>query len=178
MAKWTIDTDHSVAAFSVRHMTVANVRGQFNTMSGTVEFDQADPAGASVTAEIEVASITTGIRKRDDHLLSADFFDAANYPKISFRSTKVESAGGNRARISGDLTIRGITRPVTMDAEYFGPVKSPEALGGETTVGFSASVAVNRQDFGVKWNVPIGDGELMVANDVKITLDIEADLAE
>jgi polyisoprenoid-binding protein YceI len=178
MAKWNIDADHSVAAFSVKHMTVANVRGQFNNITGTVEFDQAYPARSSVTAEIAVASITTGIRKRDDHLLSADFFDAAKYPGITFRSVKVESTGGNRAKISGDLTMHGITRPVTMEAEYFGPVKSPEKLGGETTIGFSASLTINRQDFDVKWNVPLGGDALMVGNDILINLDIEADLAE
>lgn len=178
MAKWTIDTAHSVAAFSVKHMTVTNMRGQFNNITGTVEFDQSAPALSSVVAEIEVASITTGVRKRDDHLLSADFFDAGKYPKISFKSTNVESSGGSRARISGDLTIHGVTRPVTMEAEYFGPVKSPKALGGETTIGFSASLTVNRQDFGVKWNVPLDGGALMVGNDVRIELDIEADLEE
>ncbi|MEJ2683721.1 MAG: YceI family protein [Candidatus Sulfobium sp.] len=178
MAKWTIDTAHSVAAFSVKHMTVANVRGQFNNITGAVEFDQADPARSSVTAEIEVASITTGIRKRDDHLLSADFFDAAKYPKITFKSTGVETAGGNSARISGDLTIHGITRAVTMEAEYFGPVKSPEALGGETTIGFSASLTIDRRDFDVKWNVPLTGDALMVGNEIRINLDIEADLAE
>ncbi|MEJ2696300.1 MAG: YceI family protein [Candidatus Sulfobium sp.] len=177
MAKWTIDPAHSVAAFSVRHMTVANVRGQFNNIAGTIEMDEAAPERSSVTAEIEVASITTGIRKRDDHLLSADFFDAAKYPKITFKSTKIEPAGSNGARISGDLTIHGITRPVIMEAEYFGPVKSPEDLGGETTIGFSAYLTIDRQDFDVKWNVPIEAG-LMVGNDVKINLDIEADLAE
>lgn len=178
MATWTIDTDHSVAAFSVSHMTVANVRGQFNHVTGSVEFNQADPVLSSVAAEIDVASITTGIRKRDDHLLSADFFDAGKYPKITFKSTRVEPSGGNRSMISGDLTIHGVTRPVTMDAEYFGPVKSPEDLGGETTIGFSASLTVNRQDFGVKWNVPLEEGALMVGNDVLINLDIEADLVE
>lgn len=177
MAKWTIDAAHSVAAFSVKHMTVANVRGQFNNITGTIEFDQANPGSSSVTAEIEVAGITTGVRKRDDHLLSADFFDASKYPKITFKSTTVEGTGGNRARISGDLTIRGITRPVTMEAEYFGPVKSPENLGGETTVGFSASLMINRQDFDIRWNVPL-DGSLMVGNEVRINLDIEADLVE
>jgi polyisoprenoid-binding protein YceI len=178
MAKWTIDSDHSVAAFSVRHMTVTNVRGQFNNITGTVEFDQAVPARSSVTAEIEVASITTGNRKRDDHLLSADFFDAAKYPKITFKSTKIEGTGGNRARISGELTIHGVARSVSMEVEYFGPVKSPEGLGGETTSGFSASLTINRQDFDVKWNVPLGGGALMVGNDILINLDIEADLVE
>lgn len=178
MAKWKIDTAHSVAAFSVRHMTVANVKGQFNNITGTVDFDQSDPGRSSVTAEIEVGSITTGIRKRDDHLLSADFFDAANYPKITFKSTGVETEGERRARISGDLTIRGITRPVTMEAEYFGPVKSPKELGGETTIGFSAFLMINRQDFGVKWNVSLGGDALMVGNEVRIDLDIEGDLEE
>jgi len=159
-------------------MMIANVRGQFNRINGVISFDPARPAGASVEAEIAVASITTGNKKRDEHLLSPDFFDAAKYPLISFRSTKVELTAANRGRVSGDLTIHGTTKPVAMEVEHFGPVKSPEALGGETSIGFSARLTINREDFGVMWNMPINTGGVVVGREVDIVLDIEADLAE
>jgi len=178
MAKWNIDADHSVAAFAIKHMMVTNIRGQFNQISGVIQFDPSDPARSSVEAAIDVSSLTTGNRKRDDHLLSADFFEAQKYPKLLFRSAKVEKTESNRGRITGDLTMHGVTRPVTMDMEYFGPVKSPPDLGGETTIGFTASLTINREDYGILWNVPLGDNNLMVGKEVWITLDIEADLAE
>ncbi len=178
MAKWNIDADHSVAAFAIRHMMVTNIRGQFNQISGAIQFDPSDPARSSVEATIDISSLTTGNRKRDDHLLSADFFEASKYPEIVFRSSKVEKTGSNRGRITGDLTMRGVTRPVAMDVEYFGPVKSPPDLGGETTIGFTASLTINREDFGILWNMPLGDNDLMVGKEAQIILDIEADLAE
>lgn len=178
MAKWNIDPDHSVAAFSSRHLKVANVRGQFNGLSGEIDFDPANMAGASVTAEIEIASLTTGNKKRDQHLFSSDFLEATTYPRMTFISRKVEPSGGNRARVTGDLSLHGITRSVTFEAEFFGPVKSPQALGGETTIGFSASTSISRFDFGVKWDVKMDDGTFIVDKEVKITIDIEADLAE
>ncbi len=178
MAKWNIDPDHSVAAFSSRHLKVANVRGQFNGLSGTIDFDPADPARSSVNAEIEIASLTTGNKKRDAHLLSADFLEASTYPKMTFISSKVESSGENRAKVTGELTLHGVTRPVTFETEFFGPVKSPQALGGETTIGFSASTSINRFDFGVKWDVMMDDGTFVADKEVKISIDVEADLAE
>jgi polyisoprenoid-binding protein YceI len=174
MAKWVIDPDHSVAAFTVRHMMVSNVHGQFNKLSGTIQFDPADIAHSSVEAEIEAEGIWTGIQKRDEHLRSPDFFDVAKYPKIFFRSTKVEPAGGSRFRLAGNLTIRGVTRPVAFDAEYLGPVKGTEE--GERCVGFSATTKINREDYGIMWNVAlIEKGGVVVGRDVQITLAIEAD---
>lgn len=178
MATWNIDPDHSVAAFSSRHMKIANVRGQFNGVSGTIIFDPGNPAAASVRAEIEVASLTTGIKKRDEHLLSPDFLEAAVYPRITFTSTKIEPSGINRAKVSGDLTLRGVTRSVTFETEFFGPMKSPQALGGETMVGFSASTSINRFDFGVRWDVKMDDGTFVADKEVRISLDLEADLVE
>src|SRR3989304_1932456 len=134
MSKWKIDPDHSVAAFSVRHLMIANVRGQFNNITGIIHFDPSALSASSVEAEIDVSGLTTGIKKRDEHLMSPDFFDAGKYPKILFKSTKVEPAGGNRGKITGDLTIHGITRPVTLEVEFSGPVKSP--IGGEISIGF------------------------------------------
>jgi polyisoprenoid-binding protein YceI len=178
MAQWNIDPAHTVAAFSSRHMRIANVRGQFNGVSGTIVFDPENPAGSSVQAAIEIASLTTGVKKRDEHLLSPDFLEAAVYPRMTFTSTKVEPSGGNRAKVTGDLTLHGVTRSVAFEAEFFGPVKSPQALGGETTIGFSASTLINRFDFGVKWDVKLDDGTLVADKEVKISIDLEADLVE
>ena len=174
MAKWIIDPDHSVAAFTVRHMMITSVRGQFNRIAGSIQFDPADIAHSSVEAEIEVEGIWTGIQKRDEHLRSPDFFDVAKYPRIFFRSTKVEDNGGSRFRIMGELTIRGVTRTVTLEAEYFGPVKGTDE---ETSVGFAASARISREDYGITWNVSLSDGGVVVGREIQITLDIEGDLA-
>lgn len=177
MATWIIDPDHSVACFAVRYMTITNVRGMFNKLSGTVLFDPPHVSRASVSAEINVASIDTGVKKRDDHLRSDEILDAARYPKITFRSTGIEPLGGNRGRVKGDLTIHGVTRPIALDAEFSGPVKS--LFGGETMIGFTASAKLNREDFGVLWGSDsLEGGGLMTAREIEITLDIEADLAE
>jgi polyisoprenoid-binding protein YceI len=177
MAKWIIDPDHSVAAFAVRHMMVSNVHGQFNNISGTIQFDPADIAHALVEAEIDVSGIYTGIQKRDEHLRSPDFFDVEKYPQVRFKSTTVESSGGNRFRLAGNLTIHGITRPVAFDAEYLGPVKGTEE--GETCVGFTASTTINRGDYDIIWNVALLEkGGVVVGREVQITLDVEADPSE
>src|SRR3990172_2258057 len=125
MSNWNIDPDHSVAAFAIRHMMISNVRGQFNSITGTINFDPANPGSATVKAVIAVSSLATGIRKRDEHLLSPDFFEVEKYPEIHFRSTGVEATGGNKGRVRGDLTIHGVTRPVVLEVEYSGPVKGP-----------------------------------------------------
>jgi polyisoprenoid-binding protein YceI len=172
--KWIIDSSHSAAGFSVRHMMISNVIGLFGKMTGTIYFDPPNIASLSVEAEIEVGSITTGYPTRDEHLLSPDFFDAANHPKINFKSTKTESLGGNRGRITGDLTMRGKMHLLTLEFEYSGPVKSP--FGGEITIGFAATGKINREDYGVAWNEAMPDGGVVVGKDVKMTLDVEADL--
>jgi polyisoprenoid-binding protein YceI len=174
MPKWAVDSSHSAAGFSVRHMMICNITGLFGKMTGTIQFNPPEMTSLSVEAEVEVGSITTGYATRDEHLLSEDFFDAANYPKIFFKSTKAEALGGNKGRITGDLTMRGKTRPVTLEFEYFGPVKSP--FGGEITIGFAAAGKINRDDYGISWNEAMPDGGLVVGKEVKITLDVEADL--
>jgi len=174
MAKWVIDADHSVAAFTVRHMMVSNVRGQFNKLSGAIQFDAADIARSSVEVEIETEGLWTGIQKRDEHLRSPDFFDVAKYPKIFFRSTKADPVGGNHFKLTGNLTIHGVTRPVNFDVEYLGPVKGTEE--GERCSGFTATTTINREDYGIMWNVSLSDGGVVVGREVQITLDIEADL--
>lgn len=174
MAKWVIDPDHSVAAFVIKHMMVANVRGQFNKISGTIYFDPADLSKSSVEVSIDASGIYTGIQKRDDHLRSPDFFDTATYPHIIFKSTAVKADGVNNLKVNGDLTIHGITRQVTFDVEYSGPEKSPY---GETSMGFTATAMVNREDYGLLWNVALESGGVMIGKDVRILIDIEADLS-
>lgn len=178
MAKWNIDPDHSVAGFSIRHLMITNIRGTLTGITGTILFDPDDIANSSVEATLPVAGISTGNKKREEHLMTADFFEAERFPTITFRSTKVEKIGSNRGKIAGDLTMHGVTRPVIMEAEYFGPLKGPAELGGETTLGFAASLRINREDYGIIWNVPFDKANLMVGREVDITLDIEADLAE
>jgi polyisoprenoid-binding protein YceI len=158
MSKWKIDPDHSVAAFSIQHMMIAYVHGQFNKVSGEVHFDPDDIPGTSIKFDIDVDSIITGVGKRDDHLKSEDFFDQNKYPQINFVSSQVEKTGFNMCKVRGDLTIHGITMPVVIDTEFFGSIKR-----------------VDREDFGLKWNEPMEDGGFMVGKDVSITINIEAD---
>jgi polyisoprenoid-binding protein YceI len=178
MAKWNIDPDHSVAAFSVRHMMVATVRGQFNKLGGTVNLDLADPAGFTLDLTIAVAGIYTGITLRDEHLRSPDFFDVAQHPDITFRSSGFKAEGKTGGVLRGELMIHGITRPLEFKVSFLGPKKSPEGFGGETTLGIAAKSSINREDFAMIWNVPLADGGLMVGKDINIYLDIEADLRE
>jgi polyisoprenoid-binding protein YceI len=128
-----------------------------------------------VEAAIDVRSLSTGVTKRDEHILSDEMLDAARYPHMTFKSTKVAPRGGNRARVHGDLTIHGVTRPVVLDAEHFGPVRSP--FGGEITIGITASTKIDREDFGILWgNDPLESGGFLAGKDVEITIDVEADL--
>lgn len=175
MATWKIDPDHSVAAFMVKHMMITHVRGQFNKLSGTAQFDPDDRSSFSLQINIDAGGIYTGISKRDAHLASPDFFNTAEYPDIIFRSTDFTLTGGGGI-LTGDLTIHGITQPVALEVAFAGPVVSPENLGGATTLGITATATVNRQDFGMGWNVPMDDGGIMVGNEIGINLDIEADL--
>ena len=176
MAKWVIDIDHAAARFSVRHFMIANVVGLFSKMSGVILFDPPDLKRLSVEAEVEVQSLTTGHAERDEHLLSPDYLEVATYPKILFKSTRVESIRKTHFKITGHLTMKGITKPITLEADYFGPVKSP--FSGKTCIGFSATGKINREDFGMKLRVPMKGGGLVVGREVEIALDIEADLLE
>ncbi|MCS6872865.1 MAG: YceI family protein [Anaerolineae bacterium] len=175
MATWHLDAAHSSANFAVRHMMITTVRGSFNIKDGKIIFDPANPAAASVEATLDVASVNTGVPDRDNHLRSADFFDAANYPTITFKSTAVKPTGENTAEIAGDLTIRGTTRPVVLKAEFLGQGKG---IDGKTRAGFTASTKINREDWGLTWNMVLEAGGLLVGKDVTIELDVEAVLAE
>jgi polyisoprenoid-binding protein YceI len=176
MAKWVIDPDHSVAAFSIRHMMIANVRGQFNKITGNVYYDPPNIAASSVEMTIDVSSLVTGIQKRDEHLKSPDFFDAKKYPVITFKSTKIEHLGGSRAKVIGNLSIHGVSRTVILEVEYSGPVKDPFESG--MSMGFTAETLINKEDYGIKWNYPMEGSGVVVWKDAHINIDIEADLAE
>jgi polyisoprenoid-binding protein YceI len=167
---WKIDPSHTRAGFSVRHMMIANVHGQFENVSGTVDFNEQDPARSSVDVQIEVASLTTRDEKRDGHLRSADFFDAEQYPYMTFKSRRVEKLGENHGRLIGDLTIRGITKEVALDVEYTGQAKSP---WGTTSAGFTARTKVNRKDWGLNWNVALETGGVLVGDTVNIEIEAE-----
>jgi polyisoprenoid-binding protein YceI len=171
--KWSIDSDHVVARFSIRHFMIANVEGLFTKMTGVIQFDPPDLTQLSVEAEIDVRSLTTGHRERDEHLLGPDYFDVEKYPKILFKSTGVEVTGGNRGKITGDLTILGIRKPISLDFDFFGPVESP--FSGITCVGFSATGKINREDYGMISNIPM-EGGVVVGKDVQIHMEVEADL--
>ena len=173
MKKWSIDSDHAVARFSIRHFMIANVEGLFTKMTGVIQFDPPDLTQLSVEAEIDVRSLTTGHRERDEHLLSPDYFDVEKYPKILFKSTDVEVTGGNLGKITGDLTILGIRKPITLDFDFLGPVKSP--FSGITCVGFSATGKINRENYGMISNIPM-EGGVVVGRDVQIHMEVEADL--
>jgi polyisoprenoid-binding protein YceI len=175
MSKWIIDPDHSVAAFSIRHMMIANVRGQFNKISGTIYFDPSNLMTASVDLKIDASSIFTGVQKRDDHLKSADFFDIDKYPDITFRSTGIGSVNGNRAKVTGDLTLHSITRQIVVDIEFSGPEQDP--FGDGTSIGFTASAVINREDYGLMWNQPMTNNGIMVGREARLFIDVEADLS-
>ena len=166
---WAIDASHSDVEFAVKHMMVSTVKGRFKNVSGRLTVDEANPASAAIEARIDVASVDTGAEQRDEHLRSDDFFNAAAYPEITFRSTGV-SGKGNDWKLAGDLTIRDVTRPVTLDVEFDG--RGPDAYGGERA-GFVATTKINRRDFGVNWNGLIEAGGVVVSDTVKITLNIQ-----
>lgn len=170
-ATYRIDPAHSSAQFTVRHMMVSNVTGAFTKLSGTVEFDPSNPAQSHIDVAIDAASIDTREPKRDAHLKSADFFDVAGHPTITFRSRKVERAGQGRLRVVGDLTIRGVTKEAVLDVE--GPTPEMRDPQGRFRMGASATSQINRQDFGVSWNRTLDAGGVVVSNDVRINIEVE-----
>lgn len=172
---WQLDASHSHVGFSVKHMMVSTVKGQFKNYTGTLAIDEADLTKSVISGEIEVASIDTRDNGRDDHLRSADFFDVANHPTIGFVSKRIEAKGGNEYTVYGDLTIRGITHEVALEAEYHGLAKDP---WGGTRTGFSISGTINRKDFGLVWNAALETGGVLVGEKIKLDLEIEAILQQ
>jgi len=168
---WNLDTVHSGINFSVRHMVVSKVRGRFTKFSGSVALDEGDLTRSAVEATIDASSIDTGTAQRDDHLRSADFFDVEHFPEIRFRSTRIEKLGGDRYRLTGDLTIHDVTRQIAFEAEYGGRGKDP---WGNERVGFTARGTLDRGDFGLKWNQVLETGGVLVSDRVEIELEVQA----
>ncbi len=175
MTKWTFDPKHSGAEFCVRHMMVTFVRGHFKGINGTLEFDPADPVNSTLDVLINTTGVWSGEKRRDDHLRSAEFLDAENHPTITFKSTGVERIGGNEAKVTGNLTIRGVTQRVVLEVRYLGQSNPPE---GGTRIGFVATTTIDRRDFGINRSTPMQGGGLTVSNDVSLTMDVEAILDE
>ena len=171
MATWKFDAAHTVVTFSARHMMVTTVHGRFAPPTGTLEFDPANPAASHVEAVIDASTVSTGVDQRDAHLKSADFLEVEKYPTITFKSTKVEITGENEGKLTGDLTIHGVTRPVTLNVEHLGVVNSPF---GDQRAGFNASTKINREDWGLTYNMAIEAGGFLVGKELKIELDVEA----
>jgi polyisoprenoid-binding protein YceI len=171
ISTWNIDVAHTGINFAVRHMVVSKVRGRFAKFGGAVRFDEEEVTRSSVEVTIDAASLDTGIADRDTHLRSADFFDVEQFPELRFRSTRVEITGEGRYRVVGELTIHGVTREIALDTEYGGRGKDP---WGNERLGFVAKGAIDRRDFGLKWNQVVEAGGVLVGERVEIELDVEA----
>ena len=167
---WAIDPVHSEIGFSTRHMMISTVRGRFEKFSGAVNFDEAAPARSTVEVQIEAASVNTKEAQRDGHLKSPDFFDAAKYPYLTFKSKQVKVVDSQHAKLVGDLTIRDVTKEVVLDVEYSGQAKSP---WGTTSAGFSAQTKINREDWGLTWNQTLETGGVLVSKDINISIEVE-----
>jgi polyisoprenoid-binding protein YceI len=166
---YALDQSHSHVSFSARHLMVTKVRGRFPVTAGHLVIAE-DPQKSSVEATIDVSAVESGDPKRDEHLRSADFFDAEHYPTVSFRSTKVENHENGEFTLTGDLTVRDVTRPVTLHGEFLGSQASP---WGDTRIGFTAETEVNRKDWGLEWNVALEAGGVLVGEKAKLTIDAE-----
>ena len=172
-ATYTLDPAHTTIGFKVKHLMIANVKGSFEKFKGTIVVDEKDITKSKVNVSIEIASINTNIAKRDEHLRSGDFFDAVKYPVMTFDSTKVERAGADTLKVTGNLTIKGVTKQVVMTVDGpSGEIKSPQGVAKR---GASAVATINRQDFGVSWNKKLDAGGVVVADDVHIIIDAELD---
>jgi polyisoprenoid-binding protein YceI len=169
-ALWNVDTDHSHVGFSARHMMITTVKGHFSGVTGSVEIEDSDLTRSKASIRIDAATVNTRIGTRDEHLRSADFFDAENHPYLTFESRKVEAQPDGRLKITGDLTIRGVTREVVLDAEQEG--RGVDPWGGERA-GFTASTRIDRTDYGLTWNQGLETGGVLVSNEVRITIDAQ-----
>jgi polyisoprenoid-binding protein YceI len=168
--KWQVDTAHTTVEFAVRHLMISTVKGRFTGVQGTVTMPDEDPARARVEVTIDAASISTGNEQRDQHLRSPDFLDVARFPTLTFRSTKVEPLGSDQFRLTGDLTIKGVTRPVELVVTREGAVKDP---WGGYRAGFTATGKLRRSDFGITWNQMIEAGGVAVGDEVKLAIEVE-----
>lgn len=167
---WKIDSAHSHIQFSVRHMMISTVRGEFEEFDGTIDFDQDNPEHSNIEVRIDAASINTREEDRDNHLRSDDFLNVEEYPYLTFNSKRVEPQGDDRGRVVGDLTIRGVTNEVVLDVDFQGVAKSP---WGATSAGFSGSTTINRKDWGLTWNQALETGGVLVGDKIEIDIELE-----
>jgi len=171
LEQWDFDLVHSSINFWVRHVMVSKVHGRFEKWSGTFELDDQNPSASRVSVQIDATSIDTKEPQRDGHLKSPDFLDVEKFPSITFKSTKIAPRGDQRFQVDGDLTIHGVTRPVTLDVEYGGRAKDP---WGAERAGLSAHTSINRKDFGLLWNQVLETGGILVGDKVDINIEVEA----
>jgi polyisoprenoid-binding protein YceI len=179
MQRWTFEPGHTAAEFCVRHMMVTDVRGHFKDVHGTLEFDPEFPALSRVEAVIDARGLWSGERDRDTHLKRPDFLDVERFPEITFRGSQVRLRGANEAVVLGDLTLRGVTRPIELHVRYLGQWQTPwwedgVDKGPKTRAGFLATTRINRHEFGVSWNGALDRGGVIVGDDVAMTIDAEA----
>jgi polyisoprenoid-binding protein YceI len=172
---WNIDPAHTEVQFSTKHMMVTTVRGRFTAVEGSITLDEEEPTNSTGSFTVGVASLNTGVEQRDGHLRSADFFDTDNHPTATFSATKVESKGGSDYRVDGDLTIRGTTRPVSFEVELLGFYTG---MDGARRAGLHATGRINREDFGLTWNVALESGGWLVGRDIRLELDLAIELAK
>ncbi|QNI30350.1 YceI family protein [Alloacidobacterium dinghuense] len=170
ISKWQIDPAHSEADFTIRHMGISNVHGRFGNLSGSLNLDEKDITKSDVNATVDIATVDTGTAQRDQHLKSPDFFDAARYPQMTFVSKGLTNNNG-QLQLIGDLTIHGVTKPVTLALD--GPSKEQADPYGKIRRGFSATTTIHRQDYGLTWNGNLKSGDTVLGDDVKVELDIE-----
>lgn len=169
-AKWVIEPTHTLVEFTVRHMMIANVKGRFSGVEGELVGDPNDLTDATINVSIDVATVDTRVADRDNHLRSADFFDVEKHPKMTFKSTKITRTGDGEYTVTGDLTIRGVTRPIDLQVKFEGAGKDP---WGNQRAGFSATGKLNRKDFGLTWNTVLETGGMLVGDEVKIHIEAE-----
>jgi polyisoprenoid-binding protein YceI len=170
MATWTIDPAHSEIGFKVKHLVISTVSGKFNSFEGKIESEKEDFTDAKISFSADVASIHTGNEQRDGHLKSPDFFDAANHAKLNFTSTSIKHKGGSDYKVTGDLTIRGVTKPIELSAEFGG---TQVDFYGNTVAGWELTGKLNRQDYGLKWSAVTEAGGIVVSDEVKIVANVE-----
>lgn len=171
ISTWNIDPVHSIAEFKVRHMMIANAKGQFTGIKGVLTLDEADVTNSRVEATIQAASINTSDSERDKHLKSPDFLDVVSFPTLSFKSTQISRTGNGELSVAGDLTIHGVTRPVVFNVE--GPTAPAKDPWGHSRVGVSATTKIGRKDFGLTWNAALETGGIILGDEVTISLDVE-----
>lgn len=170
MATWKFDMPHTEISFSARHMMFTTVRGKFESFDGTFEFDEANPEATQLDITVDVNSVNTNNNDRDNHLRSGDFFEVEKFPQMTFKSTGVNVLGNKKATLTGDLTIRDVTNAIELDVEFLGQAASPF---GDQRAAFTATGIINREDFGLTWNVPLEAGGVLVSKEINLAIDVQ-----